>query len=74
MLTLRILGKRVLHLINQQHVINRFTAVTLLGADLLAVGDIIRHGIAIEPYLALHGIQIGTESELFEYGKNILLF
>ncbi len=48
MLTLRILGKRVLHLINQQHVIHRFTAVTRLGADLLAVGDIIRHGIAID--------------------------
>ncbi len=74
MFTLRVLGKRVLHLINQQHVINRFTTVTRLGANLLAVGDIIRHGIAIKPHLALHGVQIGTESELFEYGKNILLF
>lgn len=74
MLTLRVLGKRVLHLINQQHVINRFTTVTRLGADLLAVGDIIRHGIAIEPHLALHGVQIGTESELFENGKTFCSF
>ncbi len=52
-----------------------FTAVTRLGADLLAVGDIIRHGIAIEPISrSAWRTQIGTESELFEYGKKHSLF
>ena len=63
-----------LHLIHQQHIVNALTAVARLGANLLAVGDIVGHRVAVEPHLALHGVQIAAEAQLMQHGKDILLF
>ena len=57
-----------------KHIVNALTAVARLGANLLAVGDIVGHRVAVEPHLALHGVQIAAEAQLMQHGKDILLF
>ena len=73
-LTLRMVFQRLFHLREQQHIINVLSAVTRLGANLLAVGDVIRHGVGVEPHLTLHGEQIGAKSKLLQNSKHVLLF
>ena len=54
--------QHVFHFVRQQHVIHCLTTVTRFGTDLLTVGDVIRHGVAVEPQLALHGQEIAGKA------------
>ena len=73
-LPIRITVERQLHLINQQHVIDRLTAVTRLCANLLAVRNVLRHGVAVEPHFALHRIQVRRKPKLMKHREDVLLF
>ncbi|MNE67622.1 hypothetical protein D3C80_1632410 [compost metagenome] len=64
MLAIRIAVQRILHFVNQQHVIHALTPVTRLGTDLLTVSNVLRHGVAVEPHFALHRVQIGRKPKL----------
>ncbi len=63
-----------LHLIHQQHIVNALAAVTRFGANLLAIGDIVSHRVAVEPHLTLHSVQIAAEAQLMQHRKDVLLF
>ncbi|MNV46226.1 hypothetical protein D3C71_1380500 [compost metagenome] len=74
MLAILIVAQGAFHLVDQQHIVNALATVTRLGANLLAIGDVLRHRIAVEPHLALHRIQIGTESKLMQHREDVLFF
>ena len=71
--TMVILHQRALNLIHQQHVVHAFAAVTRFSANLLTIGNAVRHGIAVEPHLALHRIQVAGKAELVQDSKDVLL-
>ena len=59
--TIFIILQRLLHLGNQQHIVNVLATVARLCANLLTIGDVLRHGVTVEPHLALHRVKIGLE-------------
>ncbi|MNC50558.1 hypothetical protein D3C75_998040 [compost metagenome] len=73
-LTFLVALKRALHLVNEQHVVNALTAVTRLSADLLTVGNVVGHRVAVEPYFALHRIEVSAKAKLAQHGEDVLLF
>ncbi|MNC50560.1 hypothetical protein D3C75_998060 [compost metagenome] len=74
MLTFLVALQRALHLLNEQHVVHALTAVTRLSADLLTIGNIVGHRVAVEPYLALHRVEVSAKAQLAQHREDVLLF
>ena len=74
MFALRMILQRLRHLLKQQHIVDVFTAVAGLGANLLTVRDVIRQRIGVEPHLTLHSEEIGAKTKLLQHSKHVLLF